>query len=310
MGIFHRSHRLIAFFFLGIVTTTPALAQEFNAMVTVNHDQIQRQDVQIFKTLETSLFELINNTKWTGDTYDMDERIDVNFVLIIDKQIGQDQFGGSLQIQSARPAYNTTYLSTILNHRDQDVTFDYIEYDLMEFNPNTSNSNLVSLVAFYLYVILGLDADTFEKGSGSKFYSKAEDIVNFMQGERQHKGWRDGEGIGQRNRFWISENLNNPINQPLLEALYTYHREGLDLMYDKSKHRQAKEAIMNAIISIEEVHKRRPTGILLQMFLDAKRPEIIRIFSDGEPVNTVPLREILEKIDPTNRDKYENLGSA
>ncbi len=288
----------------------PLYAQEFNAQVTVNHDQIQRQDVQIFKTLETSIFELVNNTKWTGDKYDMDERIEANFVIVIDKMIGQDQFSGSLQVQAARPVYNTTYLSTLINHRDQDMSFNYIEYDRLEFNPNTSNPNLVAVIAFYVYTILGLDADTYEKGSGSKYYSQAQDVANFMQSGGQHAGWRDGEGLGQRNRYWIAENLNNPVNTPLLEALYDYHRNGLDLMYDKSKHGQAKQAILDAILTLEDVHKSRPTGFLLQMFLDAKRQEIINIFSDGEPINTVPLREALEKIDPTNRDKYENLGSA
>lgn len=302
--------RLIIILLAFLPTDYSLLAQEFNAQVTVNHDQIQRQDVQIFKTMETSVFELVNNTKWTGDKYDLDERIEANFVIIIDKMIGQDQFSGSIQVQAARPIYNTTYLSTILNHRDLDMSFNYIEYDRLEFNPNTSNPNLVSVIAFYVFTILGLDADTYEKGSGAQFYSKAQDVANFMQSGGQHPGWRDGEGIGQRNRYWISENLNNPINKPLLELLYDYHRNGLDLMYDKSKHKQAKEAIMNAILSVEEVHKSRPTGFLLQMFLDAKRQEIIQIFSDGEPVNTVPLREMLEKIDPTNREKYENLGSA
>lgn len=311
MDIYNQYHKRVIVFVLGLtLMLSSVLAQEFNAQVTVNHDQIQRQDVQIFKTMETSIFELVNNTKWTGDKYDLDERIEANFVIVIDKMIGQDQFTGSIQVQAARPIYNTTYLSTLMNHRDQDMSFGYIEYDRLEFNPNTSNPNLVAVIAFYVYTILGLDADTYEKGSGSKYYAKAQDVANFMQSGGQHPGWRDGEGLGQRNRYWIAENFNNPINKPILDALYDYHRNGLDLMYDKSKHGQAKQTIMNAIISLEEVHKSRPTGFLLQMFLDAKRQEIINIFSDGEPINTVPLREMLEKIDPTNRDKYENLGAT
>ena len=284
-------------------------AQEFNAQVTVNHDQIQRQDVQIFKTLETSVFELINNTKWSADNYTMEERIECNFVLIIDKMPTQSEFVGKLQVQYARPVYNSSYLSTVLNHQDIDFSFNYIEYDRLEYNDNTSNPNLVSVIAFYIYVILGMDADTYEKGSGSKHYQNALKIANFMQSDARHPGWRDGEGIGQRNRYWVAENLNNPLNDPLFETLYDYHRNGLDLMYDKGKHKQAKEAIMASLMKIEEVHKKRPTSILLQMFLNAKRNEILRLFNDGEPVNTIPLREMLEKIDPTNRDKYETMGT-
>ncbi|MCC5916704.1 MAG: DUF4835 family protein [Cryomorphaceae bacterium] len=302
-------YKKFGYFLIALFCAPIAYGQEFNAQITVNHDQIQRSDVQIFKTLETSLFEFVNNTKWTAETYALEERIECNIVLVLSEMPSQGIFVGNLQVQYARPIYNSSYLSTVLNHQDQDLSFNYIEYDRLEFNPQTSNPNLVSTIAFYLYMILGLDADSFEKGSGSKYYQEALRIVNFNQSGGQHSGWRDGEGIGQRNRYWISENLNNSLNDPLFEAIYMYHREGLDLMYDKGKHRQAKEAIIAALMKLEEVHKKRPTSILLQMFLNAKRAEIIRIFGDGEPVNTVALREMLEKIDPTNRDKYENLGT-
>jgi hypothetical protein len=306
MGLFHQ--RIIAAFSF-IVSFSVLQAQEFNVQVSVDHSQVQQSNVQVFRTLETAVFEFINNTKWTGDTYDLEERIEANFVLIIRSMPSMNQFEGSIQVTSGRPVYNTSYLSTVLNHQDPDFSFEYVENDRLEYNDNIANPNLVSVLAFYVYVILGMDADSFEKGSGAKYYETALKIANFMQNGR-FPGWRDGEGIGQRNRYWIAENLNNPINEPLADILYEYHRNGLDLMYDKAKHREAKENIMAALLKLEQLHAARPTGIIPQMFLNAKRNEILRIFGDGEPVNTVPLRQMFEKVDPTNRDKYESLGAS
>lgn len=306
MGIFYqRIIALISFTFSFSILS----AQEFIAQVSVDHSQVQQSNVQVFRTLETAVMEFINNTKWTGDTYDLEERIEANFVLIIRSMPSMNQFQGSLQVTSGRPVYNTSYLSTILNHQDPDFNFEYVENDRLEYNDNIANPNLVSVLAFYVYVMLGMDADSFEKGSGAKYYETALKIANFMQNGR-FPGWRDGEGIGQRNRYWIAENLNNPINEPLATILYDYHRNGLDLMYDKAKHREAKENIMASLLKLEQLHSARPTGIIPQMFLNAKRSEILRIFGDGEPVNTVPLRQMFEKVDPTNRDKYDGLGAA
>jgi hypothetical protein len=306
MGIFYqRVIAVISFAFSFSILS----AQEFVAQVSVDHSQVQQSNVQVFRTLETAVKEFINNTKWTGDTYDLEERIEVNFVLIIRSMPTMNQFQGSLQVTSSRPVYNTSYLSTILNHQDPDFNFEYVENDRLEYNDNIANPNLVSVLAFYVYVMLGMDADSFEKGSGAKYYETALKIANFMQNGR-FPGWRDGEGIGQRNRYWIAENLNNPINEPLATILYDYHRNGLDLMYDKAKHREAKENIMASLLKLEQLHSARPTGIIPQMFLNAKRSEILRIFGDGEPVNTVPLRQMFEKVDPTNRDKYDGLGAA
>ncbi|TVQ79949.1 MAG: DUF4835 family protein [Flavobacteriales bacterium] len=307
MGIFRYSTLIfICIFGSGL----SMLAQEFNARVTVDHSQVQSSNVQIFRTLETSLFEFINNTKWTGDTYDMDERIEANFAIVIRQMPSMNQFSGMIQVNYARPVFNTSYLSPILNHQDPDFTFQYVEFDRLEYNDNTSNPNLVAIIAFYIYVILGMDADSFEKGSGAKYYQNALKIANFMQSDGRNPGWRDGEGIGQNNRYWIAENLNNPINEPLADILYDYHRNGLDLMYDKGNHKKAKENIIAALLKVEQLHTARPTGIIPQMFLNAKRNEILRIFGDGEPVNTVPLRTMLEKVDPTNRNKYEDLGTS
>lgn len=281
-------------------------AQELNARVTVNHQQIQRSNINIFKTLENSLYEFLNNTKWTGGRYSMQERIECNFTLILESEPSPNEFQGKLQIQYSRPVYGTSYNSPVLNYQDIDLFFPYTEFERLEFNPQNVDNNLVAIMAFYTYMIIGLDNATFAPASGKEQFEMMQNIVNLMQSLGRFPGWRD-DGRGFRNRFWIAEHLNHSTTDDFLLALYTYHRLGLDVMHSSTRIKEGKEKISEALISLQPVYKKRPQSILLQIFFQAKADEIAGIFSGGEPVNTVNLRNVLNEIDPLNSSKYAQM---
>lgn len=289
---------------LGLACT--ATAQELNARVTVNHQQIQRSNVNIFKTLENSLFEFLNNTKWTGGRYTQQERIECNFTLILELEPSPNEFQGKLQIQYSRPVFGTSYNSPVINYQDIDLFFPYTEFERLEFNPQNIDNNLVAIMAFYAYMIIGLDNATFSPGGGKEQFDMMQNIVNFMQSLGRFPGWRD-DGRGFRNRFWISEHLNHSTTGDFLQALYTYHRLGLDVMHANARIKEGKEKVMESIIALQPVYKKRPQSILIQIFFQAKADEIAGIFSGGEPVNTVNLRNVLNEIDPLNSGKYAQL---
>ncbi|MFN4299159.1 MAG: DUF4835 family protein [Thermaurantimonas sp.] len=282
------------------------LAQELNARVTVNHQQIQRSNISIFKTLENSLYEFLNNTRWTGARYAPQERIECNFTLILELEPSPNEFQGKLQIQYSRPAYGTSYNSPVINYQDVDIYFPYTEFERLEFNPQNVDNNLVAIMAFYAYMIIGFDNATFALGAGKEQFEMMQNIVNFMQSQGRFPGWRD-DGRGFRNRFWIAEHLNHSTTGDFLQALYTYHRLGIDVLHSNSRIKEGKEKISEALLALQPVYKKRPQSILLQIFFQAKADEIAGIFSGGEPINTVNLRNVLNEIDPLNSAKYAQL---
>ncbi len=283
------------------------MAQELNARVNVDFQQVQRSNVTVFQTLESSLYEFLNNTKFTGAKYAFEERIECNFNIILQSMAGTNQYSAQLQVQYGRPVFGSTYNSPVLNFDDPDFNFEYLEFDRLEFQENATNTNLVSVMVFYAYLIIGLDHDTFEQGTGKPFYEKAQNIVNVMQSDGRWPGWRD-DGKGFRNRYWISEGLVNPASEGFFTCLYKYHRLGLDTMHEPINNKTAKEKIAEAIIELNAVHNKRPNSILLQIFFSAKSDEILGIFSGGEPINTVNLKNILPKVDPRNSGKYQAIG--
>ncbi|GCD79433.1 type IX secretion system protein PorD [Schleiferia thermophila] len=289
-----------------LLSISPLAAQELNARVTINHQQIQRSNVNIFRTLEASLFEFLNNTRWTGARYTIQERIECNFTLILEQEPSQNEFQGKLQIQYSRPIYGTNYNSPVLTFQDIDIYFPYTEFERLEFNPQNIDNNLVAIFAFYAYLIIGLDNATFAPNGGREQFETLQNIVNFMQSQARFPGWRD-DGRGFRNRFWIAEHLNHSTTPDFLQTLYTYHRLGLDVMHTVSRVKEGKEKVAQAITSLQPYYKKRPQSILLQMFFQAKADEIAGIFSAGDPINTVELRNVLSEIDPLNSSKYTQL---
>ncbi|GAB5558017.1 MAG: DUF4835 family protein [Schleiferiaceae bacterium] len=282
-----------------------ATAQEMNAQVQVLYDAIQTTNTQIFQTLEADLTEFINNNIWTDERYETEERMRASFVFNI-TSYSNKTFSGTLQIQSSRPVYNSDYQSVTFNHLDKQVSFTYIENTRLEFVETQHLSNLTSIVAFYTYIMLGIEHETFQKGSGKTYFQKCQTIVSNAQSDGTSTGWRSFDG--NKTRFWLVDNLTNPTFEPILNCLYMYHRQGLDLMYDTNTQKTAKDNIRTALISLKAVHQKRPNSFLMEIFFDTKSDEIVSIFSDGPQVETQELVSTLEIMDSGNANKYENIG--
>ena len=279
----------------------PINAQELNAQVIVNSDLVNQTNQQIFKTLEQSLNEFINTQVWTNQELLNQEKITCSFVLNL-SNYNNDQFEATLQVQSQRPVFDSNYDTPIMNFLDRDIIFSYQEFQPLFFNKSSFESNLVSLLSFYAYVIIGLDADTFVENGGSSYYEQALQVLNLAQ-VTSRKGWKPSDGT--RNRFWLIDNLRANTFREYREALYAYHRSGLDQM--TSAPLEGKEAIMKAIIQLEALFLRRPNAFLLQVFFDAKVEEIVNIFKEGPKVDFKKTEIILKKIAPSFGSRWKQI---
>ena len=286
------------FFILFSLLFTAAQAQQLNCVVTVNSDKLGNADTQTFKTLETALTEFMNNTDWTGEKVLQQERINCS-VFINLSSYSSDAYTGTIQIQSARPVYNSTYSSPIFNYNDKDIDFRYVAFENLTFNPNSYDSNLVSLLAFYSYVMIGLDGDSFKLDGGKVNLDKALDVAIVAQ-QGGSKGWSQADG--NQNRYFLINDLVSPSYKPFRSALYKYHYEGLDLMNQDLK--AAKAAIKESIFTLGQLHQVRPNAFLTRVFFDAKSDEIISIFSGGPSIPVADLIEQLNKVSPLNASKW------
>ena len=281
------------FLFLTLVLFSRQLnAQELNAQVIVNSDLVNQTNQQIFKTLERSLNEFINTQVWTNQEFLSQEKITCSFVFNL-SGYSNDQFEATLQVQSQRPVFNTNYDSPILNFLDKDIVFSYQEFQPLFYNESSFESNLVSLISFYAYVILGLDADSFSPNGGDVYFEAARQTANLAQ-NTSRKGWKPSDGV--RNRFWLIDALRSNTFREYRQALHTYHREGLDQMTTDSE--AGKIALMEAIQQLEPLYQRRPNAFLLQLFFDAKVEEIVNLFQEGPKVDFKKTEVVLKKIAP------------
>ncbi|NND64094.1 MAG: DUF4835 family protein [Flavobacteriaceae bacterium] len=288
---------LLAFF--GAVFTMNA--QELNATVTIDAEQTGQPNFQVFRTLEQQLTEFINNTTWTKKEFKTQERIDCNFTIIV-QSFESTSFSATLQVQASRPVFNSIYDTPIYNYNDRQFSFDYNEFQPLVFNINTFDSNLVSVLAYHIYTILGLDADTFEQYGGAEYFATARQIVN-TAASSNFQGWKATDGTQSRYRYndAILSNVYNEFH----EAMYLYHRQGLDKM--ESNKREAKNSIIQAIARLKSINDRRPNAYLLRTFFDAKSDEIEKIFSGGPTVDINTLVENLNRIAPTRRSNWSKI---
>jgi len=284
-------HRLliVVFLFLGL---TDSIAQEMDVVVTVNADQVGQTNQQIFQTLERSLNDFVNKSKWTDRVYGENEKVSVRMFITV-TQYESDRFEANLQIQSSRPVYNTSYETSVFNYKDNDFDFQYQEFEPLVYNPNSFDSNLVGVMAYYVYIILGLDADTFSLQGGDEYYRLAQNIVTQAQGTN-FAGW--AQETGERTRFELVDNLLSNTFREYRIAMYNYHRKGMDVLADNNS--TGKQVIAGSLRLFETLIKRRPNAFLLQTFFDAKAEEIQNIFSDGPKVDIVKLKESLNKVAP------------
>ncbi|MCG8749273.1 DUF4835 family protein [Tenacibaculum finnmarkense] len=291
------------FFLIFILSAVFSLqSQELNALVTINTDKIQSSNKQVYQTLQKSVTAFINETQWTTKTFKQQERINCAFTIIISEQ-NSNNFTASLQVQATRPVYNSSYATPILNINDTNFNFKYSEFAPLIFNPNTYDSNLVSTIAFYVYTILGIDADTFALKGGTDYFKTAENIMLQAQSSGE-SAWQNK--IGKQNRFALIDGFLSSKFSPLRSVYYEYHRKGFDnFSADKEL---AKQTIQKNVIALEKLHNISIGNYMIRVFLDAKADEISNVFSDGKPAkNTQKMLSVLNKIAPTYKDKWKTI---
>ncbi len=291
------------------IFTKIASAQELQAKVTVNAQRVYNTvDKKIFSTLQNQLTNLLNNRKWTGDAFQVNEKIECNFLLNIDKIVETNVYQASITVQAARPVYNSTYQTALINYIDNDVTFRYVEFQPIEFNENRVQgtdplaSNLTAVVAYYVNMILALDYDSFSPKGGDVFFQKALNIVNNAPENRSITGWKAFDGL--RNRYWLAENLMNTRYNVVHDVMYTYYRQGLDNMYDNEG--DARRSILNALRQLKNFNEQNQNTMIMQFFMQGKSLEMIRIFKKAPPVEKQEAASILSAIDISNAGKYKD----
>ncbi len=282
-------------------------AQELNCNVQIVTQQIQGTNKKIFQTLQAAVYEFVNNRTWTNNVYSYSERIECNIMINLTDQISSDEFKGTIQVQSRRPVYNTTYNSTMFNYVDNKFHIRYVEFEPLEFNETSHLSNLTSILAYYVYIIIGLDNDSFSFEGGALYFEKAEAIVMNAQ-NAPFAGWKPYEGSGNKNRYWLIKNILDVEYSPVREFLYRYHRMGLDNL--ESATNEARIEIIEGLRLLQEVYRKKPDPylFLLQIVFDAKKDEFVNIFSESFAEEKSRVLRILKEIDPSNSRKYEKIN--
>ena len=279
-------------------------SQELQCQIQLNTQQVEGTDKRVFQTLQTALYEFINNRKWTNRNFRMEERIECTMVLTINDRLGSEDFRGTLNVVVRRPVLNTSYNSVLLNLLDKDIQFRYVEYQPLDFTDGAFTSNLTSLFAYYVYIVLGVEFDSFSPSGGTPFFEKAQAIVSAAQATPE-SGWKPYEGT--RNRYWIVENFMNPGNSSVRDFYYKFHRLGLDLMYERVD--QGRSGVTESIDDLKKLYDSKPDAYVLTLILDAKRDEFVNIYGDQRvpPMEKTSVVNILKEIDPANSSKYQEI---
>jgi hypothetical protein len=278
-------------------------AQELNAKVMVNSTQVNNNDRQLYKTFETAVSDFLNTRKWSNDQFMNQEKINCQFNIMIEERLSPTQFKASIQIQASRPVYNSGMNSALFLHSDKEFTFEYVEFQPLDFNDQAFTSNLTSLLGFYVYVILGMDYDSFSKLGGTKHFEKALQIVNSAQNARD-AGWKSNEK-NMNNRYWIINQIMNAQLASIRNATYQYHRDGLDNMYKQPD--QARKAIIASLTDIQKAHRIRPANVFQQIWMNTKSEEIMKAFMGATPEDKTVILPILTEIDPNNINQYNRI---
>lgn len=274
-----------------------------DARVTINSDKVQGTNKQVFTTLQTALTEFINNRKWTDATFAVNERIDCSFTLIINEMPTESSFKGELQIQARRPVYNSSYSTTLFNFRDTQLDFDYTEFEPLEYTQNTLQNNLTASVVFYIYVILGLDFDSFAQTGGSPFIQQAMQVVTLAQSEMAWTGWKAFDS--NRNRHALATALTDNTSAVFREMWYTYHRKGLDEMAANPD--RGRTTIIETLPALKEIQTARPGSVLMQLFSDSKLDEVVSVYSKANQTEKQEGYKLLSTIFPTQTTRLEPL---
>ena len=299
---------LILLFFAGAIHV--AKSQELQARLTVVSNRINTDvDKKVFSTLQTALLNFVNNRKWTSDTYQPFEKIKCNFLLNLDQALNDNVYKATLTVQAARPVFNTQYESPLVNFQDADVVFRYIEFAPIEFNENRVQgsdplaANLTAILAYYINLIIGMDADSFSPRGGDAYFQKAQTIVNNAPENRDITGWKTFDGL--RNRYRLIENLTDNRFTLMHDAIYTYYRNGLDQFYDNAD--EGRSGVLNALNYLSTLNTENPGSMVMQFFFGGKSTELVRMFSKATPDVKQRARDLLVKLDITNVSAYNDL---
>ena len=284
-----------------LVSTAFINAQELNCTIQLNSDQVQGTNKSVFNTLQKSITEFVNNRKWTEMSFSNEERIECTMNIIVKTVVG-DQFTAEIQIQSRRPIYNSAYNSTLFNFKDISFTFNYKEFDQLEMNENTITSNLTAVLAYYAYIIIGYDMDSYSRLGGTPYFQAAENIVNLAQGS-DLAGWKAFETT--RNRYALVNNLLDEAFKKYRNYFYEYHRLGLDEMDENATNHRAR--IAEGLPILRETNRATPSAIVISSFLDAKNDELINIFSKATTQEKDDAIQILSDVNPSQISVYEKI---
>lgn len=284
-------------------------SQELNCNVQVSAQKIQGSNRQVFESMQRDIYEFMNNTVWTNHVYSYAERIDCNILINLTDQYSADEFRGTIQVQLRRPIFNTTYNSTMLNFMDNNFQFRYVEFQPLEFDPNSYRSSLVSVLAYYAYMIIGFDYDSFSILGGTEFFQVAEKIVTNAQNASE-PGWKPYDGSRNKNRYWLVKNALDKEYEGVRRFIHEYNINGLDRM--ESKTAEARTIIAESLKLLQEVYRAKPDPYmyLIQIILESKTDELVYIFSDAFPEEKSRVIQILIEIDPGNKTKYEKITAA
>ena len=297
--------RLFLFFPFFLMFTSFCSSQELNCQISILTPQIQASDKSIYDKLQTELRDFMNNRRWTNDEYLNQERIECSMVITISERVSTDEFKASIQIQSRRPVYSSSYNSPMINHQDNDFNFRYVQDQTIEFDETNINSNLTAVLGYYAYMIIGFDYDSFSPEGGTPFFVKAQTIVNNAQ-RLPDRGWKAFET--SRNRYWLVENFLNISFKPLREFIYSYHREGFDKFSDNIS--DARAAITDKLSDFKKVYQDKPNSFLMQIFFTAKADEIINLYTQATNDEKNRALQILSLVDPANTLKYQTITTG
>lgn len=288
-----------------LVWAISTIAQDLNARVQVLSPQVQNTNKRALEVLQKAISDFLNNRTWSANQVQPQERIDCSFVITINAWDGSSNFTAQAQLISTRPVFNTSYNSPVLSISDDNFNFSYTEGQLMDYSDQQYMNNLTSLLAYYAYIIVGLDADTFERNGGTPFYSAAQNIVNYAQ-NTGFAGWRSMEGLS--NRFWLVNNLLDSRYQPIRDFLYSFYLNGLDQLSDNAQ--AARKTMLELLPSLKKVDRLAQGAVFNQIFFTAKSDELIGIFTGMGPQERTQAYNILAEVDPANANKYESLRNS
>ncbi len=301
--------RKLIFLLCLMCVATVMQAQELKANITIVSSRVGNTvNPSVFRTLQTALNNFINNRKWTSDNFQPNERIECNFLLNLEASGDPNTYNADLTIQAARPIYNTSYLSPIVNYRDESITFKYVEFQQLEFNENRVSgsdglaSNLTAVIAYYAYMILGFDYDSFSLRGGEAYFQKAQNIVNNAPDGRGISGWKAFDGV--RNRYWLVENMLNSRYAVMHDVYYNYYRLGMDKMYEDEN--QTRAEVLNVLNLLNNFYTENPNKMINQFFFQGKSTELIKLFSKAQQQDKVRASDLLQRLDVTNANKYKD----